>query len=150
MIPEKQETHVDGPISLVKEYSDGKYNGIFLVDKYGRGLCKIWLNNLFGNKNEKQRLISEMEANSERIVATWNACQEIPTKLLKEGAVRDLMEALMGLASWKMRDGSPCFCPAGRHEDETPHSQLYVKEMPTFHSTACEDARAAILKTEAK
>lgn len=49
-----------------------------------------------------------------------------------------LRAALSGLMSWTMRDGTPCGCPAGREESEPR------KRMPTTHSTACEDARAAL------
>ena len=49
-----------------------------------------------------------------------------------------MKKALEMQIQWRMRDGSPCACPAGRNEDE-PRGK-----MPTLHSTACEDLRAAL------
>lgn len=59
-------------------------------------------------------------------------------------AAPEILDALQFLADWRMRDGSPCFCPAGRHEDE-PRGK-----MPAVHSTACITARAAIAKAEGR
>ncbi len=59
-------------------------------------------------------------------------------------AAPDLLVALKIIAPWRMRDGSPCFCPAGRDEDELKG------EMPTMHSTACDMGRAAIAKVEGR
>ena len=50
--------------------------------------------------------------------------------------------ALKAQASWKMRDGSPCACPAGNEEDEPKD------KMPTVHSTGCQMLRAALALTE--
>lgn len=36
-------------------------------------------------------------ANARRIVATWNACEGIPTEALEEGVVREMIEALEAL-----------------------------------------------------
>jgi len=55
-------------------------------------------------------------------------------------AAPDLLKAIEGLMCWKMRDGSPCCCPAGRDEWEPKG------KMPTEHSTACMMAREAIAK----
>ena len=57
-------------------------------------------------------------------------------------AAPEMLEALRLLAHWKMRDGRPCFCPAGENEAEP------TGRMPTVHSTACGEARAAIAKAE--
>ena len=59
-------------------------------------------------------------------------------------AAPELLEALRAQINWKMRDGTPCDCPAGRDEDEPKG------KMPTMHSTSCEMLRAAILKAEGK
>ena len=53
-----------------------------------------------------------------------------------------LLQALIGLMSWQMRDGSKCCCPAGINEWEQ------TGKMPVNHSTACESARAAIAVAE--
>ena len=55
-------------------------------------------------------------------------------------AAPEMYEALRLLSPWKMRDGTRCFCPAGRDEDE-PRGK-----MPTTHATGCEEARAAVTK----
>ena len=55
-------------------------------------------------------------------------------------AAPDLLAALKLQASWTMRDGTPCACPAGKNEDEP------AGKMPTQHSTACAYLRAAITK----
>ena len=55
-------------------------------------------------------------------------------------AAPEMLRALKCLADWRMRDGTPCFCPAGKDEDE-PKGR-----MPTLHSTSCEIARAAIAR----
>ena len=57
-------------------------------------------------------------------------------------AAPDLLAALRFQASWTMRDGTPCACPAGRNECE-PSGR-----MPTVHATSCEMLRAAIAKAE--
>ena len=54
----------------------------------------------------------------------------------------ELLEALRAQVNWRMRDGSPCACPAGRDEDEPRGT------MPTLHATNCDYLRAAILKAE--
>ena len=56
----------------------------------------------------------------------------------KDARLERMREALKMQASWKMRDGSPCACPAGKNEDE-PRGK-----MPTMHSTACGYLRAAL------
>lgn len=58
-------------------------------------------------------------------------------------AAPEIAEALTGLANWKMRDGSLCFCVSGRHEDDPQRGS-----MPTIHSTACEQARAVLAKVD--
>jgi len=57
-------------------------------------------------------------------------------------AAPDLLDALEALMCWKIRDGSPCCCPAGIDEDD-PNGP-----MPTVHSTVCQQARAAIAKAK--
>ena len=59
-------------------------------------------------------------------------------------AAPDLLAALKDQVTWTMRDGTPCACPAGRHEDEP------TGKMPTIHSTSCETLRAAIAKAEGR
>lgn len=59
-------------------------------------------------------------------------------------AAPELLAALKFQASWTMRDGSPCACPAGKNEDE-PRGK-----MPTIHSTSCEYLRAAIAKADGR
>ena len=54
----------------------------------------------------------------------------------------DLLRALKFQASWTMRDGTPCACPAGSDECEPKG------KMPTMHSTSCEMLRAAIAKAK--
>lgn len=54
----------------------------------------------------------------------------------------DLLGALQMQMSWKMRDGTPCCCPAGEHEDDMPRP----KKMPTVHASNCVEARAALKK----
>jgi len=53
-------------------------------------------------------------------------------------AVPQLIAALKMQVNWRMRDGSPCACPAGQNEDERKG------KMPTIHATSCEDLRAAL------
>ncbi len=79
------------------------------------------------------------EANARRIVSCVNACEGVNPK-----AVPDLLAALKIIAPWRMRDGSVCFCPAGRDEDEPKG------KMPTMHTTACDMGRAAIAKAEGR
>ncbi|MDE2098467.1 MAG: hypothetical protein KGL39_14535 [Patescibacteria group bacterium] len=57
-------------------------------------------------------------------------------------AAPDLLKALKFQASWTMRDGTPCACPAGENESEPK------RKMPILHSTACEMLRTAIAKAE--
>lgn len=59
-------------------------------------------------------------------------------------AAPELLAALEMLMSWTMRDGTPCCCAAGKDEDEQKG------KMPTMHSTACEDSRAAIAKAHGR
>lgn len=66
------------------------------------------------------------------------------SRCLVARAAPDMLEALLGLAHWRMRDGSPCFCPAGQHEDEPKGA------MPTRHATACADARDALARAEGR
>ena len=54
----------------------------------------------------------------------------------------ELVAALSLLAPWAMRDGTPCYCTAGKDEDEPQGT------MPTLHSTACEVARAALARVK--
>ena len=61
------------------------------------------------------------------------------TKNLEEQNSK-LIIALSYQMSWKMRDGSPCCCPAGSTEGDYNET----KKMPTHHSTACEMARKAL------
>ena len=56
----------------------------------------------------------------------------------------DLLAALQMQIDWRMRDGSPCACPAGQDEDEQRG------KMPTIHATSCDELRAAIAKATGK
>jgi hypothetical protein len=55
-----------------------------------------------------------------------------------------LLRALKLRMPWKMRDGSPCCCPAGEKEGGNNEP----KKMPTVHASVCEDARAALAQVE--
>ena len=59
-------------------------------------------------------------------------------------AAPELLAALKFQASWEMRDGSPCACPAGENEAEPKG------KMPLIHSTACGYLRAAIAQAEGR
>lgn len=72
---------------------------------------------------------AKRKANAEFIVLACNAHDQ-------------MLEALKVQASWTMRDGTPCACPAGKNEEE-PKGR-----MPIMHSTSCQMLRAAIAKTE--
>ena len=71
------------------------------------------------------------EKNAEFIVRACNAHDQ-------------MLEALKAQASWTMRDGTPCACPAGKNEYE-PKGR-----MPIMHSTSCEMLRTAVAKAEEK
>ena len=112
-------THINGHkhhfISIVNNVPDGECEGT------GVAVC------LMPQENDTPKDRKTVKANAAFIVRACN-CHE------------ELVEALKGLMSWKMRDGSPCYCPAGKDEDE-PHGK-----MPTIHSTACLMARSALAK----
>jgi hypothetical protein len=61
-----------------------------------------------------------------------------------DSSAERLAEALRGVLPWVMRDNTPCGCPAGADE-QTPNERAI---MPTTHSTACQDARAALAEYE--
>ena len=56
----------------------------------------------------------------------------------------ELLQALTMQVSWKMRDGSPCACPAGKNED----GEDSKGKMPTTHSTACQHLRDVLMKVK--
>lgn len=96
----------------------------------GKHTPKLWITNVLGNPT---RTVDEVAfyagPNAAFIVRAVNAYEE-------------MLYALKYQILWKMRDGSPCACPAGKNEE----GNFSKGEMPELHSTACEVIRRALAR----
>ena len=115
-------THTPGPWHLHDAFGNQDGVGVY------RGETQIA--GVFGRSRDdlpRQEADAETHANA-RLIA----------------AAPDLLNALKMQVTYRMRDGSPCGCPAGREEDEPTGT------MPLHHSTSCQMLRDALANVEGR
>lgn len=95
-----EEKHTPGRLKV------NPYTGWIVTegDPYGHGSMHVadvrgWdhLTGVGACNLDEETAYAIQQANAQRIVATWNACEGIPTEALEPGVVRELVEALEAL-----------------------------------------------------
>lgn len=116
-----QATPLPWKIEPLIRYEDSEPEGLKIIGSNGKTIAN----------DETYYPWAMTRPNAELIVRAVNAHE-------------DLVKASLGILPWRMRDGSPCGCPAGKDEDEPKG------KMPALHSTACQDMREALAKAGVK